>query len=53
MRDQGFYWISRKGDDAEVAKWDGRYWWLVGDECERDDDDVKCLSGRIRQPDNG
>jgi hypothetical protein len=52
-RTAGFYWICRKGRKMEVALWDAGVWWTVGDEYERDDEDVICLSERLKEPDHG
>jgi hypothetical protein len=56
-REIGFYWISRKvgwnAGEPMVALWSENHWWLVGDECERDDERFMCLSGRIKEPANG
>ena len=47
-REQGFYWVSEGGAEAEIALWQDGDWWMAGSEEAAPPALIRVLSKQLR-----
>lgn len=48
--DHGYYWISYRGMEPRISRWDGMFWWDDGAEGSLTEGEVRVLSKRRIKP---